>query len=1135
MSTGLTEEDIRDFLHDNPEFVDKWLSEHGMEEIAPDFSKHKILSKAALKFWGKLSPKQDPTEYLENLVEEPELPVSKMNLFRDTLKAVQSDINSTRVTKKILQNACILLRCHATSLLLVQGVGKNRFLISETNNISTRSQPGEIDNTEEDTVHLPFGEGIVGFVAENECLVNIKEAWRDSRLTENMRETNCQIRSILSLPIFDKNDRVIGVAKALNKLDGDNFDSSDENLFECFSKICALNLNNDQFFKAAQGETIRHQMLLKLGRCFLKTGEDFQRLVSEILQYAIKMLDCDNISIYLSDDIDDARQLTESANVLQLLKGDTKVKNTPIDPMFISFIERNMNSASMVNVVSVTNLHDRTKWKTKITLDGDILNWIICVTIHGDRDSVIGYMMFLRKTINTFSENDINMLETFAIFCGLAIYNDHLYKSCNKITSSQDFAYELLQFHTTCDEEEAYDMQHQDIRTTSHYKLYSYNFISYLYSEDEQVILTALMFIEMNALNSLKISKFTLYRWILTVKKNYRPLTYHNWQHAVTVTQAMFCMLTTGRLQVYFKEFELICLLIACLFHDIDHRGTNNAFQVNTASPLATLYNTSVLENHHINRSIMILQNEDTNILKNVSAEKYKKALKFIEKAILATDLVDYFLKRNTFRKHIEGGNKTFESRESVELLTSMIMTAADLTAITKPWDFQKFSVMLLAEEFFTQGDMERDYDIPLLPLMDRNCIREVPQMQVGFIDFVSTLLYKTLSELHEELEPLYHGMLDNRAHWAGIANGDEIFDIKKEYELALKTFYSGVPISSTTTPMLQVNVATQTVLTYLNVVLEQQTIQTILSYPIEELVTVDDLTIPVSPETEMITRVTKNCQTDEQSPTVSEVSVQTYVPATRTGEASPDEPQPHVFRRQPSTLTKSGNYSGSETIVSSRSKSSLYRSPYTARRSSCFDELLYERRRELEEEKGKSFRNALCLEKPLSIKRSSRVILPPNPIRRESTQTRSSDYIFNRSSSTIRFSIGEISQRDEVLFENIPKKSSLKSEISVKSPIKENENVRKKSKEVQITTPKKNRLSWTDAYEGSDSTKSRIPVARKSLSIARDRKDSVVKRSSSIMKKDTTQNMEFRKRKCVKAVPKNSQRGKRLAICVVC
>lgn len=40
-----------------------------------------------------------------------------------------------------------------------------------------------------------------------------------------------------------------------------------------------------------------------------------------------------------------------------------------------------------------------------------------------------------------------------------------------------------------------------------------------------------------------------LCRWILSVKKNYRPVKYHNWRHALNVTQTMFAMMKTGKME----------------------------------------------------------------------------------------------------------------------------------------------------------------------------------------------------------------------------------------------------------------------------------------------------------------------------------------------------------------------------------------------------------------------------------------------------------------------------------------------------------------------------------------------------------------------------------------------------------
>lgn len=40
-----------------------------------------------------------------------------------------------------------------------------------------------------------------------------------------------------------------------------------------------------------------------------------------------------------------------------------------------------------------------------------------------------------------------------------------------------------------------------------------------------------------------------LCRWVLSVKKNYRPVKYHNWRHALNVTQTMFAMMVSASLQ----------------------------------------------------------------------------------------------------------------------------------------------------------------------------------------------------------------------------------------------------------------------------------------------------------------------------------------------------------------------------------------------------------------------------------------------------------------------------------------------------------------------------------------------------------------------------------------------------------
>uniref|UniRef100_A0ACB8G1W5 Dual 3',5'-cyclic-AMP and -GMP phosphodiesterase 11A n=1 Tax=Sphaerodactylus townsendi TaxID=933632 RepID=A0ACB8G1W5_9SAUR len=66
------------------------------------------------------------------------------------------------------------------------------------------------------------------------------------------------------------------------------------------------------------------------------------------------------------------------------------------------------------------------------------------------------------------------------------------------------------------------------------------------FSLDADTMITAAlrMFMELGMVQKFKIDYETLCRWLLTVRKNYRMVLYHNWRHAFNVCQLMFAMLT---------------------------------------------------------------------------------------------------------------------------------------------------------------------------------------------------------------------------------------------------------------------------------------------------------------------------------------------------------------------------------------------------------------------------------------------------------------------------------------------------------------------------------------------------------------------------------------------------------------
>ncbi|XP_026686935.1 cGMP-specific 3',5'-cyclic phosphodiesterase-like [Diaphorina citri] len=376
-------------------------------------------------------------------------------------------------------------------------------------------------------------------------------------------------------------------------------------------------------------------------------------------------------------------------------------------------------------------------------------------------------------------------------------------------------ALECLSYHATASGEDTRKLIKDTIPSAQVYNLYSFTFIDFDLSDMDTCRATIRMFLECDLVKQFHIPYDVLCRWVLSVKKNYRPVKYHNWRHALNVAQTMFAMLKTGKMERFMSDLEILGLLVACLCHDLDHRGTNNAFQTKTESPLAILYTTSTMEHHHFDQCVMILNSgegtnnafqtktesplailyttstmehhhfdqcvmilnsDGNNIFQALSPHDYRIVMKLVENSILSTDLAMYFKKKNRFIQLVENGEFDWQSEEKKQLLCGMMMTACDVGAIAKPWEVQHKMAKLVADEFFDQGDLEKlQLNTQPVAMMDRERKDELPQMQVGFIDVICLPLYKVMSDTFPWIQPLYDGTYENRKHWQDLAEKVEM------------------------------------------------------------------------------------------------------------------------------------------------------------------------------------------------------------------------------------------------------------------------------------------------------------------------------------------------------------------------
>ncbi|VDK17540.1 unnamed protein product [Anisakis simplex] len=389
---------------------------------------------------------------------------------------------------------------------------------------------------------------------------------------------------------------------------------------------------------------------------------------------------------------------------------------------------------------------------------------ILCMPIF-IRGSVIGVVQMVNKNDGSFTKQDENSFETFAVYCGLALHHAKLYDRIKRSEQKYRVALEVLAYHSVCNKDEVNKLKAVKLRDRI-VELETFDFNGMKLSELEKPLYAVYMFKSLFQ-GVIRYDYDDLVRFILTVRKNYRRVAYHNWAHGWSVAHAMFVLLKTTSI---FTPKEALALYVACICHDLDHRGKNNAYMKTMSTPLAAVYSTSVMEHHHFNQTVTILQQDGHNILKSLSSEEYKRTLSLIKHCILATDLALFFPNKARLLKIVNENTLDWNDNEHRALTQAVLMTGCDLIASAKPWAVQTETVKVIFEEFYEQGDAERMNGREPIAMMDRQKAHELPQMQVGFMNGICMPCYDLLSCIIPETEQLKERCKYNAKKWEELA-----------------------------------------------------------------------------------------------------------------------------------------------------------------------------------------------------------------------------------------------------------------------------------------------------------------------------------------------------------------------------
>ncbi|XP_055014080.1 cAMP-specific 3',5'-cyclic phosphodiesterase 4B-like [Boleophthalmus pectinirostris] len=279
------------------------------------------------------------------------------------------------------------------------------------------------------------------------------------------------------------------------------------------------------------------------------------------------------------------------------------------------------------------------------------------------------------------------------------------------------------------------------------------------------------IFQERELLKTFRIPVETFVTYVMTLEDHYHGnVAYHNSLHAADVTQSTHVLLSTPALDAVFTDLEILAALFAAAIHDVDHPGVSNQFLINTNSELALMYNDeSVLENHHLAVGFKLLHQDNCDIFQNLTKRQRQSLRKLVIDMVLATDMSKHMTLLADLKTMVETKKVTSSGvllldhyTERIQVLRNMVH-CADLSNPTKPLPLYRQWTERIMEEFFRQGDKERERGMEISAMCDKHTA-SVEKSQVGFIDYIVHPLWETWADLvHPDAQELLDTLEENR------------------------------------------------------------------------------------------------------------------------------------------------------------------------------------------------------------------------------------------------------------------------------------------------------------------------------------------------------------------------------------
>uniref|UniRef100_A0A672PBL8 Phosphodiesterase n=1 Tax=Sinocyclocheilus grahami TaxID=75366 RepID=A0A672PBL8_SINGR len=757
--------------------------------------------------------------------------IEECEIIFDMVRDMQENLQMERAVFNLMRHLTFIMRADRMSLFMYRQRNGIAELATRIFNVHKDATLEECLVPPDSEIVYPLDTGIVGHVATAKKTVNVPDVRQDSHFSEFVDTlTEYETKNLLATPIMNGKD-MVAVMMAVNKIGAPHFTAQDEEVK--YLNFANLVLRVFHLSYLHNCETRRGQVLLWSASKVFEELTDIERQFHKALYTVRAFLNCDRYSVGLLDmtktkvTAQTICKLSEFFDLWPILMGEVPPYSGPKTPdgrevIFYKVIDYILHGKEDIKVIPnptadhwalvsglptyvaenglICNIMNAAEDEffefQKVPLDesGWTIKNVLSLPIVNKKEEIVGVATFYnRKDGKPFDDMDETLMESLTQFLGWSVLNTDTYDKMNKLENRKDIFQDMVMYHVKCRKDEIQNvlvgfsnltglnvrvqlccrcLQCGTLPDSEESEILEFHFCDFEFSELDLVKCGIKMYYELGVVDKFHIPRETLVRFVYSVSKGYRKITYHNWRHGFNVGQTMFTLLMTGDLKRYFTDLETMAMVTAGLCHDIDHRGTNNLYQMKSGNPLAKLHGSSILERHHLEFGKTLLRDEALNIYQNLSRRQHETVIHLMDIAIIATDLALYFKKRAMFQKIVDQ-SKTYESWDNwtkymmyettrKEIVMAMMMTACDLSAIAKPWEIQSKVALSVAAEFWEQGDLERTV-LEQQPIVRKRFL--FTRLRYSLFTHAPSFLQE-FSRFHVEITPMLERLLNNRKEW---------------------------------------------------------------------------------------------------------------------------------------------------------------------------------------------------------------------------------------------------------------------------------------------------------------------------------------------------------------------------------